>query len=34
MKSSLTAKRVHPWNVNRGMKPDIGKNSLILSTSP
>ena len=22
MKSSLTARRVHPWNVKRGRKPD------------
>ena len=33
-KSSFTAKRVQPWNVKRGMNPEAGKNSLILSTSP
>ena len=34
MKSSLTARRVQPWKVNRGRKPDCGKKALILSTSP
>jgi hypothetical protein len=34
MKSSLTAKRVQPWNVKRGMKPEAGKNMLALSMSP
>jgi hypothetical protein len=34
MKSSLTASRVQPWKVNRGMNPETGKKPLILSMSP
>ena len=33
MKSSFTARRVQPWNIARGWKPDSVKNELALSTS-
>src|SRR5687767_15660761 len=29
-KSIFTARRVHPWNMNRGRKPDRGKKLLTL----
>src|SRR5207247_11331678 len=33
MKSSLTARRVHPWSIARGRKPEPGKNMFDFSTS-
>src|SRR5439155_677005 len=33
MKSSLTARRVQPWSIARGRKPDPGKNVFDFSTS-
>ena len=34
MKSSFTARRVHPWNMKRGRKPDRGKKLFTFSMSP